>query len=58
MCKVFVCLLHCAVKSVTFFVYNNAGLNFTSTLFCFDVVITNYIVDSLRNMLGLSIIEV
>jgi len=25
----FACLLHCAVKSVTFSVYNNADLNFT-----------------------------
>jgi hypothetical protein len=36
MCNRFVCLLHCAVKSVTCFVYNNAGLKFISTLFCFD----------------------
>lgn len=37
--KEFVCSLHCAVKSVTFSVYNNADLNFNIYYFVVTAII-------------------
>jgi hypothetical protein len=48
--KEFVCSLHCAVKSVTFSVYNNADLNFNICYFVVIAVIANCIEDSLQNI--------
>jgi hypothetical protein len=45
-----VCSLHCAVKSVTFSVYNDTDLNFNIRYSVVIAIIANCIENSLRNV--------